>query len=901
MTSDRWTRLSDWLNAWLAAESDERERLRTRLAAEHPDLVAEADELTAASAGLNGFLETPAFVLAAPELSEEPLLAANTMLGPYRIAGLLARGGTGDVYRATDVRLRRDVAVKVLTPEARGYRDPQRVERFLREARLTASLDHPNIVRLYDVGLFEDRPYFVAELLDGETLRARIGRGRLTIEDVLQIATDVSRGLMAAHATGSVHRDLKPENIFLTRHGATKILDFGIAKLGIDDGDRDGLSTLTGVVLGTAGYLAPEQIRGAGIDARADLFALGAILSEMLTGQRAFAREHTVDTLHAILHDHPAPVIDRRPDAPPALAAVVERLLEKAPEARFQSAEDLASVLEEIARSVAAPSSDLSSSGRSTTESSPIAAERPRPLMPAVFTARKNVAVGASLATLAIVAAVAAWPYRRAAPPPPAPATVAILPFRSLPESTDRQLLELGLADVFISRLSQLPDVRVLPLSATERVRNADPRDAGRALGADRVLTGSLQRDGDRIRATVQLMSISDGRAIWADTFDAEATSIFSIQDAVVARVLRDMAPQLSPSARNRLAESGTRSAEAFEHYLRGRAQAAAVTGADFARAADSLRRAVAIDPNYADAWAALGAVLRRLPLVGEVEPKAAFTEAGRAATRALDLVLEHPEALSVLGTVAFWYEWDYPRAEEFLRRAATRQPSAAESHVYLAHLLSNLGRHDDALVEIDQARRLDPNLPIARSLEGQFLVMARRYDEALARLDSAVELAPRFVNGHVMRAYALIALQRHDEAVRACDIAIELEDRIPRFGPVGARVFPSALRGYALAKGGRRAEAEAALERLRLLARETTVRPVNLALMLHGLGRDEEALHELSRAIEGRDPALTFLGVDPKWDGLRASPSFQALVSRVNLLDVSNRTLADHVRAANR
>jgi serine/threonine protein kinase len=484
MTSDRWTRLSDWLNTWLAADPGERERLRTRLAAEHPDLVAEAAELTAASADLNGFLETPAFVLAAPDLSTDPLLAADTMLGPYRIAALLARGGTGDVYRATDVRLRRDVAVKVLTPEARGYRDPQRVERFLREARLTASLDHPNIVRLYDVGLFEDRPYFVAELLDGETLRARIGRGRLTIEDVLRIATDVARGLVAAHATGSVHRDLKPENIFLTRHGAAKILDFGIAKLGLDDGERDELSTLTGVVLGTAGYLAPEQIRGARIDARADLFALGAMLSEMLIGQRAFAREHTVDTLHAILHDHPQPVIERRPDTPPALAAVVGRLLEKAPEARFQSAEDLVSVLEEIARTGAdttSPSLVASSGISAPMSSSPVAIDRPHMPRSTPLTSRRAVWVGAALVTLAIVIAVAAWSHWRAAAPPPMPATVAIFPFRSLPESADSQLLELGLAD--------RPGVRVVrvPRSGTaarwragvgprEHLRKADRR-----------------------------------------------------------------------------------------------------------------------------------------------------------------------------------------------------------------------------------------------------------------------------------------------------------------------------------------------------------------------------------------------------------------------------------------
>jgi tetratricopeptide (TPR) repeat protein len=321
------------------------------------------------------------------------------------------------------------------------------------------------------------------------------------------------------------------------------------------------------------------------------------------------------------------------------------------------------------------------------------------------------------------------------------------------------------------------------------------------------------------------------------------------------------------------------------------------VTGADLARAAESFRRAVTLDPDYADAWAALGSVYRRLPLPGEIEPKGAFTEAERAAKRALELAPDHAEAVLVLGTVAFWYEWNYPRAEELLRRAAARQPSAAESHVYLAHLLSNLGRHDEALVEIRQARSLDPNLPIARSLEGQFLVMARRYDEALAQLDSTVAIAPRFLQGHVMRAYPLIALRRYDEAIRSCDIAIELEAGIPRASPVGARVFPSALRAYALAKASRRAEAEAALERIRQQERETRVRPIHIALVLHGLGRDDEALHELRQAVDGRDPAVTFLGVDPKWDDLRESPVFQALMSRANLLEVSNRTLASRAR----
>jgi tetratricopeptide (TPR) repeat protein len=462
-------------------------------------------------------------------------------------------------------------------------------------------------------------------------------------------------------------------------------------------------------------------------------------------------------------------------------------------------------------------------------------------------------------------------------------------------------LLELGLADVFISRLNQLPDVRVLPLSATERLRGADPREAGRTLGADRVLTGSLQRDGARVRASVQLLSISEDRAIWADTFDADATSAFSIQDAVVARVLREIAPQLSSTARGRLIEPGTRDSEAYESYLRGRGHAAHVTGVDMARAVESFRRAVTLDPDYADAWAALGAAYRRLAMAGEVEPTGAFSEAARAARRAIELSPEHAEALSALGNVAFWYEWDYPRAEELLRRAVALQPSAAESHLSLAHLLSNLGRHDEAIAAVRQARGLDPNLPIARSLEGQFFFMARRYDEALALLDATVKIAPRFIQGHVMRAYPLLALGRYDEAIRECDIADELEAAIPRSGSVGPRLFPSSLRGYALARLGRRSEAEAMLERIRRQGRERWANPLFAALVLHGLDRTDEAIQELSRAVDVRSASVTFLGADPKWDELRTSPAFQALLSRANLLDVSNRVLANRAGAGPR
>ena len=360
MNTERWRVLSEWHNTWLAAPTDQRAGLRASFATEHPELLQVADELAASSGAVDGFLETPALVLAARDLAEdEPLLPEGTWVGPYRIAALLARGGMGDVYRATDPRLGRDVALKTLTSAERG--DGHAVERFLQEARITASLDHPNIVKVFDVGMSNGRPYLVSELLDGETLRAPIGRGPVGPADARGIACALTSGLVAAHARGLVHRDLKPENIFLTRSGTAKILDFGIAKLAQDPALPRGLATLTGVVLGTAGYLAPEQVRGDPVDARTDLFALGSILFELMTGQRAFLRDHTIDTLHAIVHDDPPDLL------PPgtAMTAIVSRLLAKAPDARFQSAADLLWALEQIDSAEGRASSSVTAGRRS--------------------------------------------------------------------------------------------------------------------------------------------------------------------------------------------------------------------------------------------------------------------------------------------------------------------------------------------------------------------------------------------------------------------------------------------------------------------------------------------------------------------------------------------------------
>jgi eukaryotic-like serine/threonine-protein kinase len=865
LTDEQWECLSDWFNRWLTADDVGRERLRAEWRAEAPDLIGEAEALTAGSLRLPDFLETPALLLEARALAREDLrFPSGTLIGPYLVTDLLGRGGMGDVYRATDTRLGRDIALKVLAATKTG--DPQRLERFLHEARVTASIDHANVLRVYDVGRAAGTAYLVSELLDGETLRARIERGSMPAGEVRAIGRQIASGLAAAHAAGLVHRDLKPENVFLTRTGTVKLLDFGIAKLTQDDGVQDGFSTLTGAVLGTAGYLAPEQIRGGPIDTRADLFGFGSVLCEMLTGTRAFARDHLVETLHAILHDPPSPALQAKAAVEPRLAAITTRLLEKSPEARFQSALEVIESLD-----AADPSPQMRSSAAGTRKG--IALGR-------AFTRRR---VSGALVTAVLIAGIG-W-YRAMAPDPSHPVTLAVLPFHTIPAG-GHELLNAGLADVFVSRLGQIAGLRVLPLTATQRLQD-DSAQTARRLSADWVLSVTLQVDGSLVRATPELFSAAAGRTTWTTTVDAEAATLFNIQDIIVTRVIAELAPMLSAESRRSLAGAGTRHGGAYDAYLRGRAEVLRPTRAELLRAVTAFESAVALDADFADAWAGLAAAYRRMPIGGDGRADW-LVKAKSAAEHALTLAPEHPDALSTLGTVAFWYKWDYGRAEQLLRRAADLQPSSADLAVSLAHLLSSLGRHEEALTEIRRARALDPAGAVARALEGQFLFMARRFASSLDALDVVVRAEPRFATGHVMRTYPLLALGQYDEAIRACDQAIALRRALDP----DERLYPwcEALTGYALARSGRHSEAEEHLALLQNEARTagadgTYSTPYGEALVLHALGRDDEALQRLADAVDRREHRVTFLGVDPKWDALRGTPGFDNLLSRANLL----------------
>lgn len=718
MTPDQWEVVAAWLADWTAAGPDRQEALRAQLAAEHPDLVAAAMALARSSGQLRDFLETTALALEAPALAAtDAVLPAGADVGPYRVETLLARGGTGDVYRALDTRLHRPVALKVLA-QARTS-DVNRVERFAHEARVTASLDHPHVVRVYDVGQSDEHVYLVAELLEGETLRDRLARSALPVEDALRVALEIADGLAAAHAAGLIHRDLKPDNVFLTSAGSAKVLDFGIAKLLPDSAGHSGSLTMTGVILGTAGYLAPEQVLGASIDARADLFALGVLLFEMLTGERAFDREHLVDALHAILHDPPADALRVREGVPADLVRLVMQLLDKDPAARPQSAREVIEALQRI-DSRGAPQS---------------------------------------------------------LPPPP------------------------------VSR---------------------------------------------RTPAVVLAVGLTLVAGAWGSTW------------------MRPSTPVASPGA-SRPAPS----AEAEEKFRLGRASARRITPDDLRVAVRYFEEAIALAPDYADAWAGLASAYKRMPVAATDPASVIFGKARAAAEQALALDPVNTEALSALGTVAYWHDWDYARAETLLTRALALEPSHPDSHLYLAMLYDSQGRFAEALAEVRRAQAQDPQWAQLRALEGYFLNSARRYAEALRYLDTVIrDIDPAMWTTQMYRAEALLALGRGDEALAAFSRVLELT----------THPMPVAMYAAALARMARPAEAEARLAELPLDYQ------YGRATALQALGRSDEAIAALRAAVDERQPAVTSLGIDAQWDGLRDRPDFRALVRRVNLLEVSDR-----------
>ena len=453
--------------------------------------------------------------------------------------------------------------------------------------------------------------------------------------------------------------------------------------------------------------------------------------------------------------------------------------------------------------------------------------------------------------------------------------TIAILPFKPLVAENRDEALEIGMADTLISRLGDNRELVVRPLSSVRKfgTLEQDAADAGRALDVEAVLDGSIQRWGDGIRINARLIRVADGSLLWTGTFDEKFSDIFAVQDAISNRVAAALALRLGGDEKVRLTKHQTDNVEAYQHYLRGRFHVFKLTPPEVNKGISYFQQAIAIDPQYALAYAGLADAYRSLALGSEMPPTEFLSKSKAAAQKAIEIDDTLSEAHTALGMTVFWGEWNWNEAENRFKRALELNPNSANAHLFYAHLLSNLGRHAEALAEIKLARALDPLFPFAGALEGQFLTFAGQPDEALARLRTTSELEPNFWMPHLIASSAYIEKGMYAEAIDKARLTRKLSP---------AQTTSVAFESYALAKSGRRDEARTALDELLRLSAERFVPPINIALIYNGLGEPDKALTWLERGFEQRDPRMTFLKVDPKLNNLRREPRFVDLMQRM-------------------
>ena len=666
-------------------------------------------------------------------------LSTGTRLGPYEIVSPLGAGGMGEVYRAKDSRLKRDVAIKVLPKSLAA--DPEALARFEREAHAVAALSHPNILSIFDFGTLDGISYTVTELLEGETLRGKLDAGPISQKQAVGYALQIARGLSAAHEKGIVHRDLKPENVFLTKDERVKILDFGLAKRTEKSAGGDETSSPTqskhtepGTVMGTVGYMSPEQVRGLSIDHRSDIFAFGAILYELLTGQRAFQGATASDTMTAILRDEPQALSQPHPNISLGLLRMLRHCLEKSPETRARSAHDLAFELETL------------------TSIPGFTVERSTPAAPSALSLTRRGLVGVLVAVVVAVVTVIVMSRRPAGAPAHAGVKrLAVLPFENLGSKEDDYFAD-GITDEVRAKLTNLPGLQVIARTSSNGYKKTqkNPLEIGKELDAEYLLTGTVrfEKGGDgtrRVQVSPELSLASSAASRWAQTFDATLTDVFQVQGEIATRVAQALDVALAAGEKRMLETKPTRNFPAYEAYLRGEEASQSMAAGDapsLRRAIGHYEQAVALDAGFLEAWARLSRASSLLYVNGTPTPAGA-RRALEASEKALTIGPERPEGHQALGDYYRLVVNDSARALPEMERARRLSPGSAVYATSLALAEQALGRWEAALGALEEAQRLDPRSVSTLHGLGYAALRLHRTSEARKAFDRGLALAP--------------------------------------------------------------------------------------------------------------------------------------------------------------
>lgn len=872
MTPEYWKKVEDLFELALQRPPEERQAFVEAEAKGDEALRNQVQTLLVSLERAGGFMEASAFGVGLSDtMVEETPSVIGRRLGSYRIVKEIGRGGMGSVYLATraDDEFQKEVAIKLIK---RGMDTDFIIKRFRNERQILAVLDHPHIARLLDGGSTEDGlPYFVMEYVEGEPLYSYCEIKRLAIVERLKLFRKICSAVQYAHNNLIIHRDLKPSNVIVNDEGSPKLLDFGIAKLLNPDLAYHPLDPTTAAMrLMTPEYASPEQVRGEKLTAASDVYALGVILYELLTDHRPYRlKNHSAQELARV-------ICEEEPQLPSVVVSVIEVFpgvegeepIEITPatvsKARRTTPEqlkrELAGSLDNIAlkalhKDVAhryGSVEDLSEDIRRFLEGLPVSA--PSYLPPA-----------------------SRMPLT-SAQPITANRSIAVLPFQVLRvEQKSEEFLGMGLADAIITKLSNIQRIIVRPTSAVIKYFDGTHNiiAAGQELNVGYVLDGRIQRAGERIRVTVQLISVRDGQPVWASKFDENYTDIFAVEDSISEQVAHALVPQLSGEERELLLRRETENANAYQAYLKGRYLWAKFTPDDFVKAAEQFHEAIALDPNYAQAHVGIADYYNWAAIFGLGSPDDNFPHAKAAAIRALEIDEKSAEAHAALAFTNLCYDFDWFGAEQRFRRSIELNNNYGPAHQWYSNLLAAQGRFEEAIAEIKRTLEINPLSLMDRSITGWTYYHARQYERAEKEIQAALEIDRNFSNFHLILGFIYERMGRYGDAINELNIARDL---------MLGSVVPLWVIGYTYAAAGRHEEARDMLRQLMEASQQTYISPYFIALLHTALGEYDAAFEWLNKAVKSRDEWLIWLGTEPKLDPLRSDPRFNDLLQQVGL-----------------